>query len=136
MLLKNQLEEADSDFNRLCKADPADSWGPAGLAEVLMAKNHPKDAIDLYNKALTLQEAADFRISLIAALLSSDRYADAENSIREALAVYPNQGEFYLLRSLLHKTLHQNREAEIDKKYAVEHGVDPQIIEKYIRISQ
>lgn len=136
MLLKNRLDEAESDFRQLCKADPTDSWGPGGMAEVLMAKNMPKDAIDLYIKALTLLESADFRISLIAAQMRADRYADAENSIREALVVFPEQGEFYLLRSILHKTLHQNRDAEIDKKYAIEHGVDPQMIEKYIRISQ
>ncbi|MDE6271702.1 MAG: tetratricopeptide repeat protein [Muribaculaceae bacterium] len=132
MLMENNHQIAESDFSRLTKADPADAWGHAGIAEVKMARNLYQEAIPLFVKALQLQESSDFRLSMIAAMLKSNHLADAEKAIREALAIYPQQGEFYLLRALLHKTLHQNRDMELDKKYAVEYGVDPQIIERYL----
>lgn len=132
MLMENNHDMAERDFSKLIIADPADPWGPAGVAEIKIAQNLFLDAIPLFDKAIQLQESADFRISLIAAMLKTNRLADAENAIREGLVIYPRQGEFYLLRALLHKTLHQNRDAEIDKKYAIEYGVDPQIIERYL----
>ena len=132
MLMSERLQEARNDFSRLCVADPSEAWGPAGEAEVLLAQNEFANSIPLLNKAINLREAPEFRISLIEAQLGNNRLADAENSIREALTLYPTQGEFYLLRALLNKTLHQNRQAEIDKKSAIEYGVDPQIVEKYL----
>lgn len=132
MLMNNDIRQAGIDFERLSRVAPYDSWGPGGMAEVSLAQNDLKEAIHLFNKALQLNDNSDFRISLIACLLRSNLLADAENTIRESITLYPQQGEFYFLRATLNKLLHQNRQAELDKKYAVEYGVDPQIIDKYL----
>lgn len=132
MLLQQNLEKALEDFRNLTKANPEDEWGYAGMGETMAMQGNHKDAIPLFSKALTLKESADFRISHISSLLALNRLSDAENAIRESIVLYPQTGEFYLLRAVMHKKLHQNRQAEEDKKYAVEYGVDPQTVEKYM----
>lgn len=135
LLFENNLDEASSIFDNLMKVAPADPWGPAGKAEIEMSNSNYKKAVELWSKALEMHESPDIRISIISALLADGLTAEAESSIREAIANYPRQGEFYLLRAILNRSLHQNRDAERDKKYAVEYGVDPQTIEKYLPLN-
>lgn len=132
MLVAQNVDRAEQDFIVLSKYDPADPWGPAGLGEVYSARDDHQKAIAMFTKAIELEDNADFRISLISSMLACNKLADAEDTIRQSLAIYPRTGEFYLLRALLHKTLHQNHDAEIDKKVAIEYGVDPQTVEKYL----
>ncbi|MDE5843430.1 MAG: tetratricopeptide repeat protein [Muribaculaceae bacterium] len=132
MLQKKDFESARKDFEILISIDPKDPWGPAGLAEVeFFYENYP-EIIRLLKKALELQESQDFRLSLISAYLKTNKLSDAENLIRESIIIYPQSGEFYVMRGALHKIMHQNREAEADKKTAIQYGVDPKVVERYL----
>ncbi len=132
MLIDRNDGKALDDFKRLSMIAPDDAWAYAGQAEALENKGRLEEAIPLYKRAIELSDSPDIRMSLINAMIKATKYYDAENAIREALIIYPTVGEFYLLRGILHKKLHQINDVEIDKKYAIEYGVDPQTVEKYL----
>lgn len=132
MLKMNNTDKARKDFYLLRKFDPSDPWGPAGLAEIEFISGNSNAAIPLLKEALKLEENSDFRLSLGGAYISTNKLSEAEQMLRESILLYPSVGEFYLLRGKLHKILHQNREVELDKKMAIQYGVDPQIVELYL----
>ena len=132
LLMRADYPHAEVDFHTLSDLDPTDPWGPAGMGETALADSRYSEAIQHFTRAIEIADNPDFRISLISAMLDSNRLADAETSIIEALKLYPHTGEFYLLRAMLHKTLHQNSAAEIDCQLARQYGIDPQTIAKYL----
>lgn len=131
-LMAGDTPAASADFQRLKAHFPSDPWGPAGIGECLIDNADNAAAIPFLQQAISLEDNPDFRISLISALMAENKLAEAENTIYESLKLYPREGELYLLRGVLHRTLHQNNDAELDKKIAIEYGVDPQTIEKYL----
>lgn len=132
MIASNDLNTARRDFLLLSEVSPHDPWGAAGLAEIEYMEGRPEESIPLYIKALEIEENPDFRISLITAMLDTYKLKEAEDLIRESIMSYPKTGEFYVMRARLNKILHQNSLAESDKKIAIEYGVDPQIIERFL----
>lgn len=132
LLVNKDLKRALDDFSVLSNVDPTDEWGPGGIGEVYMAMEKDAEAIPLLQKALSLNEDPDFRLSLASALLTVNRLADADELIRESIEKYPTTGEFYLLRGVLHRKFHLNNEAEYDILLAKKYGVDPQTVEKFL----
>ena len=131
MLMKRRFPEAERDFSLLCKVDSTEVWGPAGLAECRINDGNYVEAYTLLDRAIALSDSPELRISLVQAQIEANRLDLAEESIREALKLYPRVGEFYLFRAVIHKKFYQNTEAELDKKIAKEYGADSQIFEHY-----
>lgn len=74
----------------------------------------------------------EFELGLIENLGHQGKLQEALDTVKEALADNPHEGRLYLLRGWIKEKLLIYREAEADKKLAIEYGVDPQTVEHFI----
>lgn len=132
-LTQDSISSAMIDFTFLRRHTPSDPLAIAGLAACHEAKGDVNAALPLYQEALSLEtdpdERADIYTSIASCLISLDRLNEADDIVREALKEFPRYGSLYLMRGMLHARRFQFEDMEIDKKFAKEYGVDPQIVE-------
>lgn len=134
LLAKGDIAGARARFSSLTKIHPSDPWGPRGLAHCAEAEGIIAEALPLYRDALSIEKdpenQADLHVAIIRSLISLDRLNDADDAVRQAIASFPRCGEIYLMRAMLHHLRFQYEDEKIDKKLAIEYGVDPQIVER------
>lgn len=128
---------AHDDFMFLTRKFPADTWGPGGLAKCMEAQGLFAEAAGYYRDAIGRCRPGDsdrieFELGLIENLGHQGRLQEALDSVKEALADNPHEGRLYLLRGWIKEKLLIYREAEADRKLAIEYGVDPQTVEHFI----
>ena len=135
-LIARKYDEAASDFRAIMRLHPSEPWGPSGLADCLQAAGDHEGALRLYRDPLTLEtepeRRGDIYVGIVGALIRLDRLYEADDAVREAIRKMPRCGELYMMRSVLHRRRFQNEDAEIDKKMAMEYGVEPQIFDAVI----
>lgn len=132
LLLNNDPQKAKEDFSLLSKLYPNNPLAKTGLAAVAEKEGNYEEAIKLYDAAIALNDDPDVRFSRILLKINNDKYSDASEDISESLALYPNEGQLYLLRGYLHKLNYRYEEASIDKKIALDKGADKQLVEQFI----
>lgn len=138
MLLRDkQFKEAYSDFSFLYKHFHADSWGPGGLAKCMEAQGRPAEAAGFYRDAIERcssddDDIVEFQLGLIENLGHTGQLQEALDTARDAISTHPHEGRLYLLRGWIKQKLLIYREAEADKKLALDYGVDPQIVEHFL----
>lgn len=129
-------KEAFDDFKTLSKAHPLNTWGPGGLAKCMEMQGYISEAAGYYTDAIALTSANDedrveFQLGLIENLGHLGRLSDALSAAKEAIGEHPNDGRLYLLRGWIKKLLLLHREAEADKKLAIDYGVDFQTVSRF-----
>lgn len=127
LLIDSKPETARHDFLLLGRKFPQNPIAMTGLAALAERKGDFKEAIKYYTEALYLEESPDTRFSRILARINSDNYTTASEEISEAIARYPDNGDFYLLRGLLNRLQYRYKEAADDKKKALDKGCDRQL---------
>lgn len=141
MLLRDKLfKEAYSDFSFLYRHFTADSWGPGGLAKCMEAQGRPAEAAGFYRDAIERcssddDDIVEFQLGLIENLGHTGQLQEALDTARDAISTHPHEGRLYLLRGWIKQKLLIYREAEADKKLALDYGVDPQIVEHFLPTS-
>ncbi|MCM1490921.1 MAG: hypothetical protein NC095_08875 [Muribaculum sp.] len=136
-LRQKDFRGAFSDFDFLYKNFPNDSWGPGGLAKCMEAQGHPSEAAGYYRDAISRSnvdnsDRVEFELGLIENLGHTGKLQEALDITKDALTRNPNEGRLYLLRGWIKQKLLIYREAEADKKLALDYGVDPQIVEQFL----
>lgn len=129
-------KDAFSDFSTLAKKHPRNPWGPAGLAKCMEIQGYPSEAAGFYKDAIerTLPDDEDrieFQLGLIENLGHTGKLQEALDAAKEAIGEHPHDGRIYLLRGWIKQQLLIYREAEADKKLAIDYGVDNQTIERF-----
>ncbi len=132
LLLNKDTEKASEDFARLYRHFPGNPMASSGLAAVTEKEQRFDEAIALYDKALETEDLPDIRFSRILLKINLQKFNEASEDIAESIAHYPHNGELYLLRGYLHKLRFRNEDAAIDKKIALDKGVDKQMVEKFL----
>jgi hypothetical protein len=66
---------------------------------------------------------------LLLLAFSQNKLAAEETILKDAIRKWPRNPLLYLYRGVIHKNRYENKEAEIDKKLAIEYGADPQTVE-------
>ncbi len=140
-LRSQNFKEAFDDFNFLYKKFPDDSWGAGGLAKCMEAQGRPAEAAGYYRDAISRcnpddDDIVEFQLGLIENLGHSGQLPEALEYAKEAINAHPHEGRLYLLRGWIKKKLLIYREAEADKKLAIDYGVDPQTIEQFFPTSR
>ena len=74
----------------------------------------------------------EFQLGLIEKLGHTGKIQEALDAAKEAIAEHPHDGRLYLLRGWLKKQMLLYREADADRKLAIDYGVDPQTIERFL----
>lgn len=139
-LRDKQFKEAYSDFSFLYKHFPSDSWGPGGLAKCMEAQGRPAEAAGFYRDAIERcssddDDIVEFQLGLIENLGHTGLLQEALDTAKNAISAHPHEGRLYLLRGWIKQKLLIYREAEADKKLALDYGVDPQIVEHFLPVS-
>lgn len=140
-LRDKDFRDAYSDFSFLYKNFPNDSWGPGGLAKCMEAQGRPAEAAGFYLDAIQRCAADDddiveFQLGLIENLGHTGQLQEALDTAKDAISAHPHEGRLYLLRGWIKQKLLIYREAEADKKLALDYGVDPQIVEHFLPSSR
>lgn len=136
-----RMREADykgayNDFSCLAKHFPNNTWGPGGLAKCMEIQGYLSEAAGYYADAInrTLpddEDRVEFQLGLIENLGHMGKLSEALETAKEAINEHPHDGRLYLLRGWIKKLLLIYREAESDKKLAIDYGVDLQIVERF-----
>ncbi|MDE6521968.1 MAG: tetratricopeptide repeat protein [Muribaculaceae bacterium] len=127
---------AFDDFSRLTKLYPNNTWGPGGLAKCMEMQGYLSEAAGYYADALkrTLpddEDRVEFQLGLIENLGHTGKLSEALDTAKDAISEHPHDGRLYLLRGWIKKLLLIYREAEADKKLAIDYGVDYQTVERF-----
>ncbi len=127
---------AFDDFKKLTKYFPDNTWGPGGLAKCMEIQGYLSEATGYYADAIAKTPAEDedrveFQLGLIENLGHTGKLSEALEAAKEAINEHPHDGRLYLLRGWIKKLLLIYREAEADKKLAIDYGVDYQIVERF-----
>lgn len=127
---------AFEDFSTLMKKHPRNTWGPGGLAKCMEMQGYLSEAAGYYSDAITRTKPGDedrveFQLGLIENLGHTGKLTEALGIAKQAIEENPHDGRLYLLRGWIKKLLLIYREAEADKKLAIDYGVDYQTIERF-----
>lgn len=127
---------AFNDFSSLTRHYPNNTWGPGGLAKCMEMQGYLSEAAGYYSDAIkrTLpndEDRVEFQLGLIENLGHTGKLTEALDTAKEAIIEHPHEGRLYLLRGWIKKHLLIYREAEADKKLAIDYGVDYQTVERF-----
>ncbi len=127
---------AYDDFSSLNKHYPKNTWGPGGLAKCMEMQGYLSEAAGYYSDAIKRtrpddEDRVEFQLGLIENLGHTGKLSEALDVAKEAISEHPHDGRLYLLRGWIKKLLLIYREAEEDKKLAIDYGVDYQTIERF-----
>lgn len=127
---------AFSDFSTLTKCHPQNTWGPGGLAKCMEMQGYLSEAAGYYADAISRtrpddEDRVEFQLGLIENLGHTGKLSEALDVAKEAIEEHPHDGRLYLLRGWIKRLLLIYREAEADKKLAIDYGVDYQTIERF-----
>ncbi len=133
---KADYKGAFEDFSTLTKNYPNNTWGPGGLAKCMEMQGYLTEAAGYYTDAIKRtapddEDRVEFQLGLIENLGHTGKLTEALDTAKEAIAEHPHDGRLYLLRGWIKKLLLIYREAEADKKLAIDYGVDYQTIERF-----
>lgn len=136
-LRAQDFRKAHDDFQFLTRKFPADTWGPGGLAKCMEAQGLHAEAAGYYRDAIARclpgdPDRIEFQLGLIENLGHLGQLQEALDNVKDALADSPHDGRLYMLRGWIKEKLLIYREAEADKKLAIEYGVDPQTVEHFL----
>lgn len=132
LINKGEFAKSEEDFNLLRIHYPENPTAYLGLAKIEAAKGNIKNALDHYNESIRLEDSPEIRFERILLKIEADKYSEASEDIRESIAKYPQHPDFYLLRGYLHRLNYRYEEARIDKKIALEKGIDPDFANYFI----
>lgn len=132
LLLKTDMKSAKRDLLRLARNYPKNATALTGLASIAEKEGDSQTALKYYDEALRMEEDPDVRFSKILLRINIEQYSDASADIREAIARYPDNGDFYLLRGFLHKLNYRYDEAMTDRKTALIKGADKKLVDQLL----
>lgn len=127
---------AYEDFRTITDHYPYNSWGPGGMAKCMELQGYLSEAAGYYKDALERctpndEDRVEFQLGLIENLGHTGKLNEALDVAKDAIAEHSHDGRLYLLRGWIKQKLLIYREAEADKKLAIEYGVDNQTIERF-----
>lgn len=122
-LSKSDLTTAQYDFFKLEQFAPENNTTIKGLAFFYFYTHQYEKAIPYYNKLIPLDDSAENYCNRATCHLIMNNLQDASSDISEALKLYPNNGELYLLRAWLNRLYYRYNDAKVDAQRAIELGI-------------
>ena len=137
LLQAKDYKGAVHDFQTITKRYADNTWGPGGMAKCMEVQGYLSEAAGYYADALRRcrpddEDRVEFQLGMIENLGHTGKVQEALDAAKDAIGEHPHDGRLYLLRGWLKKKLLLYREAEADKKLAIDYGVDIQTIERFM----
>ena len=128
---------AARDFLTVTRNYKENTWGPGGMAKCMEVQGYLSEAAGYYQDAINRcktgdEDKVEFQLGLIENLGYTGKIQEGLDAAKEAIRENPHDGRLYLLRGWLKKKIFLTREAEADKKLAIDYGVDPQTIARFM----
>ena len=128
-----EISKAEQIFKNLTVKFPGNSMAHSGLAYIYEKKGDYYTALSEYEKSISINPSDEETIcSKIFLLIEMGKYEEARKEINQYIFEYPDNALLYLQRGYLHKLNYRLEEAKADKKLAIEKGLDPLYVEKFI----
>ncbi|MCH5232184.1 MAG: tetratricopeptide repeat protein [Muribaculaceae bacterium] len=132
-LYDNDITNAEKVFNFLKLKFPENSFAYAGLADIQERLGNRENALQLYGKSLELNpDEPEIMVSEIFLLIDLEKFSEARSKIKRGISLFPEDPMFYLLRGYLHRLNYRQQEAQADKKTAIDKGLDPAYVSRFI----
>lgn len=132
LLINTDIKGAKRDLLNLARHYPKNATALTGLASIAEREGDGATALKYYDEAIRMEEDPDVRFSRILLKINMEQYSEASADIREAMARYPDTGDFYLLRGYLHKLNYRYDDAMADRKTALAKGADKNLVERLL----
>ena len=121
---KSKMSDAMKDIDAVLKADPNSAHGYQMKAYVLLRQGHPNEAIQFTQQGL--KKAGDSALGLLLiqaeALITTNRFPEAIDTLTSAIKVDPKFGSAYAMRGICYRQLQQNDFAKADFDKAIQLG--------------
>lgn len=128
---KGDVEKGKGFLKRAYLLNPAEPESALPYAEVCVISGNTDEAIGIFEN-FKLDELGTEGVSrYIQSLLQRGNHEKVNNVIRDALDIFPTDGNLYVLRAVIYNLNHQKSDVEIALKLAKKYNADPQFIEFY-----
>ncbi|MDE5791862.1 MAG: tetratricopeptide repeat protein [Muribaculaceae bacterium] len=122
-------QRAEDDFITLKNHYPNNRQAYNGLASIRATEGKLEEAIKLYSQSLSIEPDKEIFFYKVLLQAENGHLTEAAETLRDAMKIYPRNGNLFIMRAYLHKLNFQNDEAEIALKLAKEYGADSHLIE-------
>lgn len=122
--IKAMRSDEEQAFAILSKIPDPDADTLRILASIAWKKGDSERALELFDCLIKTAPTDESYADRALFLIDCDRLSEAADDIREGLKLNQRNGNLYLIRAFLHRILHENSLAEIDKKMAREYKAD------------
>ena len=124
-LYSGMVDVAERDFKMLQRIALDSEEASIGMAMFHTSLNQFKEAIPYYSKLIEKDSAIEYYTGRINCYLELQYLSDASADIADAMKLYPDDMELYLLRGWLNRLYFRNDDAEEDFKRAMQLGATP-----------
>lgn len=128
-LQMGELDIAKNDFLTILNNNPSATEGLLGMTIWADYSNDFTTAIEYATQLLDKQKSAENYSTRALLYIKVNNLPAADDDVREGLNIDNRYGDLYLLRAYLHKLRYRYKEAEIDKKIAIDYNADAQLVQ-------
>lgn len=128
-LEKGNNQTAKNDFNMLLDLDSNSKEALIGLAICANIEGDLTTAIDYYSEVIKNHQLPEYYVERALLYIYTGDFNRADDDVREGLRLNNRYGDLYLLRAYLNKLRYRNKDAEIDKKIALDYDADVQLLQ-------
>lgn len=128
---KGNTERAKEYLGRAYRLQPDDPENALPYAEICTVTNNTDEAIRIYESFPVESLGADAIFRYIQLLLHTGNTEKGNHISRQALELYPTDGNLYVLRAVFFNLNHQNSDVEVALKLAKKYNAEHQVIEFY-----
>lgn len=131
--MNGDLKAARSDFEFYIRHNAQDILVIECLGDIESADNNHLKALDFYNSANKIETSPQLIEKLLREAILCDKYDDYLAELNSAINKWPEDGNLYLIRALIHKMKYQTADMEKDIARARENGISNNAINALLR---
>ena len=125
LLSQRKFKESKEDIIRHQRHHASDADLLAAAAACCIAMGENEEAVEWYDKSIATKQNPENWFARTLLKIELERFGEADDDVRRAIAIYPDYGDLYLLRAVLKKNNHLLTESEEDRRLAIRKGADP-----------
>ncbi len=131
-LSAGEYDAAERDYITLLKYFPVSEDAYIGLGKIASAKGDTEKAIKMFKQSIETKQNEEAWFLLVLLQIENDNLSQAKEDLLLAMKRYPRSGNLFLLRGVIHKKNFENDAATLDRKIALEHGADKELVARLL----
>lgn len=129
----HDYKRAEDLFEQIKRINPHSGLASEGLGMLHKSQGHYVKAIELLSEVIKAKPNARLLANRADCYLTQKQLNQAEEDIRSALSMTPNDPYLYVLRAKLDKLRFSHEDMERDINLAVEHGLERSLVEALLQ---